>query len=181
MKAPVKLQRKQGKLARKLVIFGDQNARTECHRQFLCAQKNVDQKGPSEVSTRSWAPLLSEFEPTIYGQRCLASPLGQSVSCFYWPIYRPLALILLKGQHFLDIWITDHILVIDKCNRYKLTQFAVSFQRYAVMLKLQQTEFVAVAVDSSASIIFKSVQDYIPLKAKDGVNTNILVSASFKN
>ena len=48
MKAPVKLQRKRGKLVRKLVIFGDQNARTECHRQFLCVQKNVDQKGPSE-------------------------------------------------------------------------------------------------------------------------------------
>ena len=47
MKAPVKLRRKQGKLARKLVIFGDQNARTECHRQFLCVQKKAGQKGPS--------------------------------------------------------------------------------------------------------------------------------------
>ena len=48
MEAPVKLQRKKGKLARKLVIFGDQN--TECHRPhaiFVCP-KNVDQKGPSE-------------------------------------------------------------------------------------------------------------------------------------
>ena len=48
MKAPVKLRRKKGKLARKLVIFGDQN--TECNRPqaiFVC-QNNVDQKRPSE-------------------------------------------------------------------------------------------------------------------------------------
>ena len=52
MKAPVsKVTRKKGKLARKLVIFGDQNARTECHRQFLCVRKIVDQKGPSEGSS----------------------------------------------------------------------------------------------------------------------------------
>ena len=50
MKAPVKLQRQKGKLARKLVIFGDQNAKIVCHRQFLYVEKNVDQKGPSEAN-----------------------------------------------------------------------------------------------------------------------------------
>ena len=66
MKAPVKLRRKKGKLARKLVTFGDQNAGTECHRQFLCVQKNTDQKRLSEVNddfpSHLWDLLVSQAE-----------------------------------------------------------------------------------------------------------------------
>ena len=43
------MTKKTGKLARKRAIFRDRIARIECHRQFLSAQKYVDQKGPSEV------------------------------------------------------------------------------------------------------------------------------------
>ena len=63
MKALVKLRRKEGKLARKLVIFGNQNARIECHRQFLYVQKNCWPKGPSEVHicARVFRHLLVRF------------------------------------------------------------------------------------------------------------------------
>ena len=36
---------KKYKLTRNWVLFGDQNARIECQKQF-CASKNVKQKGP---------------------------------------------------------------------------------------------------------------------------------------
>ena len=45
MKAQVKL-RKKGKLVRKLVIFGDQTARTECSRHFCASKKMLTKRGP---------------------------------------------------------------------------------------------------------------------------------------
>ena len=56
-------------------------------------------RGEKPMHTRA-CRFLPKSEPTTYCQRSLALPLGQSVACCCWPIYRPLALIpLIQSNH----------------------------------------------------------------------------------